>query len=540
MGGVNMYRIYCDGSLLYHSNLESLKIFDPSVELELNKTGSFVFTMYPDHPRFSLVKRMKSIIEVWQDDFMLFRGRVLDEDVGWHNEKTFSCEGELAFLLDTIQRPYDFTGSIPDFLGMLLSNHNAQVDAEKQFSLGNVTVTDPNDYIVRSDIDYVTTLDVITKKLVDMLGGFLQVRHEDGVNYLDYLKESTLLAPQKITFGKNLLDLKRSRKGEDIATVIIPLGAKLKDGEGQDTDRRLTIESVNGGVDFVQDSDAIAQFGIIVKTVIFDDVTEPENLKTKGQAYLSDSVKQWESIDLTAADLATVDKDITSFHLGTMVDVVSVPHGLNQRFRVEKLSLKLFDPGASKMILGKTIPAFSEAVKGISDSQGLILQTVERTAQAVSEAVYNVERNLMASIQVSEQNIQSVVAENYYLKEDTEALISSVSTEIEQTKNSVEIQFTQFSQDIEAVAAGTDAEFEEIRKYIRFVDGQILLGEVGNELELKIANDRISFLQDGAEVAYFSNRKLYVTDAEILHSLQLGRFAFMPRANGNLSFKKST
>jgi hypothetical protein len=217
-----------------------------------------------------------------------------------------------------------------------------------------------------------------------------------------------------------------------------------------------------------------------------------------------------------------------------------MPHGLNQRFLVRKLSLKLFQPGENKMTLGKTIMAFSEAVKGISNSQGLILQTVEKNAQTASEAVYNVEQNLMASIQVSEQNIQSIVAENYYLKEDTEALIASVSTEIEQTKNSVEIQFKQFSQDIEAVAAGTDAEFEEIRKYIRFVDGQILLGEVGNELELKIANDRISFLQDGAEVAYFSNRKLYVTDAEILHSLQLGRFAFMPRTNGNLSFKKST
>ena len=532
-----MFRIYCDGVLLHHDNLESLKVFDPSVELELNKTGSLVFTMYPDHPRLSVVKRLKSIMTVWQDDFLLFRGRVLDEEVGWHNERTFSCEGELAFLIDSIQRPYDFTGSIPDFLGMLLSIHNAQVDQEKHFTLGNVTVTDPNNYIVRSDIDYVTTWDVITKKLLDMLGGFLQVRHEDGVNYLDYLSESTLLAPQKITFGQNLLDLKRSRKGEDMATVIIPLGAKVKDEEGKDTEKRLTIESVNGGVDFVQDSDALAQFGTIVKTVIFEYVTDPENLKTKGLAHLAESINQWETIELTAADLAAVDKDITSFHLGTMVDVVSIPHGLNQRFRVEKLSVA---PGTSKMTLGKVIPAFSEAVKGLSDYQGQILQTVERTAQDASEAVYNVEQNLLASIQVAEQNIQSVVAENYYLKEDTDALISSVSTTIEQTQKSVEIQFNQFSQDIEAVAAGTDAEFEEIRKYIRFVDGQILLGEVGNELELKIANDRISFLQDGAEVAYFSNRKLYVTDAEILHSLQLGSFAFMPRSNGNLSFKKST
>jgi hypothetical protein len=218
--------------------------------------------------------------------------------------------------------------------------------------------------------------------------------------------------------------------------------------------------------------------------------------------------------------------------------MISKPHGLNQRFLVSKLSLKLLDPAANKLVLGKTIAAFSDAIKGVSDAQGLILQEVNKTAQTASEAVYNVEQNLLASIQTSEENIKSTVAESYYLKEDTDALISSVSTEIEQTKNSVEIQFTQFSQDIEAVVNGTDAEFEEIRKYIRFVDGKILLGEVGNELELQIANDRISFLQDGAEVAYFSNRKLYVTDTQIMHSLQLGNFAFMPRANGNISFKK--
>ena len=533
-----MYKVYCDNYLLYHSKLENLKIFNPSLELELNKTGSFDFAIYPEHPYYGFIKKLKSIITVYQDDYLLFRGRVLDDEIGWYNQKHITCEGELSFLLDSIQRPYDFTGSIRDFLAMLIDIHNAQVDVEKHFTLGNVTVTDPNDYIVRSDIDYVTTWDVITKKLIELLDGYIIVRHEDGVNYLDYLAEINVLSPQKITFGKNLLDLKRIRKGADIATVVIPLGAKLKNEEEQDTDKRLTIESVNGGVDFVQDSEAVAQYGIIVKTAIFDDVTDAENLKTKGQAQLADFVNQWESVELTAADMATVDKDILSFHPGTQVDVVSKPHGLNQRFLVSKLSLKLLDPAANKLTLGKTIKAFGDTIKGISDGQSVILQEVNKTAQTATEAIYNVERNLLASIQTSEDNIKSTVAESYYLKEDTDALISSVSTEIEQTKNSVEIQFTQFSQDIEAVANGTDAEFEEIRKYIRFTDGKILLGEVGNELELQIANDRISFLQDGAEVAYFSNRKLYVTDTQIMHSLQLGNFAFMPRANGNISFKK--
>ena len=155
-----------------------------------------------------------------------------------------------------------------------------------------------------------------------------------------------------------------------------------------------------------------------------------------------------------------------------------------------------------------------------------------------ADIVYNLEQNLESSLTKTNEDITGTVAEKYYLKEDTDALIYEVSTQVEQTKDSFTIQFNQFSADIEAVAAGTDAEFEEIRKYIRFVDGKILLGEVGNELELQIANDRISFLQDGAEVAYFSNRTLYVTDTQILHSLQLGNFAFMPRENGNLSFKK--
>ena len=160
------------------------------------------------------------------------------------------------------------------------------------------------------------------------------------------------------------------------------------------------------------------------------------------------------------------------------------------------------------------------------------------TVNDATEIVYNLEQNVESSITKSAEDITAQVAERYTLKEETEALVSEVSTQVELTKNSFDIQFTKFNADLEAVAAGTDAEFEEIRKYIRFTDGKILLGEVGNELELQISNDRISFLQDGAEVAYFSNRKLYVTDTQILHSLQLGNFAFMPRDNGNLSFKK--
>lgn len=533
-----MYRVYCDGLPIYNDKLEGLKIFSPSLDLELNKTGSFSFTLYPDHPYYGSIQKLKSIITVYQEDYLLFRGRVLDDEIGFYNERKVTCEGELAFLLDSIKRPYDFTGSVAEYLELLLESHNAQVDETKRFALGNVTVTDPNDYIVRSNIDYTDTWKEMNDKLLTLLGGFLSVRHADGVAYLDYLADFALLSPQKIEFGKNLLDQKRIIKGADVATVVIPLGAKLKDAEGKDTDKRLTIETVNGGADFLEDASAISQYGTIVKTVVFDDVTIAENLKAKGQAYLSSVVTLPESIELTAADLATVSTAFSSFHLGTYVDVVSKPHGLNQKFLVRKLSINLLDPAANKLTLGGVFEGLAASLKGLTDTQGKIINEISESVRKASEAVYNVEQNLESSIRQSEENIKATVAESYYLKDETDALVSSVSTTIEQTKESVEIQFTQFNADLEAVANGADAEFEEIRKYIRFVDGSILLGQVGNELELKISNDRISFLQDDTEVAYFSDNKLYVTDGHFINALQIGDFAFIPRANGNLSFKR--
>jgi hypothetical protein len=181
---------------------------------------------------------------------------------------------------------------------------------------------------------------------------------------------------------------------------------------------------------------------------------------------------------------------------------------------------------AAKLAYNKANNAETNANEALNQS-ALNEETVaELASQTTSEIIKTEEAILLA------------VSEKYHVKGETERLVSEVAAQLQVTKDDFTYLFTNFNADLEAVAAGADAEFEEIRKYIRFVDGKILLGAVGNELELQISNNRISFLQDGAEVAYFSDRKLYVTDAQILHSLQLGNFAWMPRANGNLSFKK--
>lgn len=177
--------------------------------------------------------------------------------------------------------------------------------------------------------------------------------------------------------------------------------------------------------------------------------------------------------------------------------------------------------------------AYNKAA-GAESAANTALTNTENNASAIAET----ESKAFTEIARSQDDVILTIAKQYYTKEDTSRLVSEVSTQVKAMNDSIGLIFTQFRTDLDAVSEGADAEFEEIRKYIRFIDGKILLGIVGDELELKISNDRISFLQGGAEVAYFSNRKLYVTNGEYTNSLQIGHFAFIPRENGNLSFKK--
>lgn len=171
------------------------------------------------------------------------------------------------------------------------------------------------------------------------------------------------------------------------------------------------------------------------------------------------------------------------------------------------------------------------------NSETLEWEAINDTS-SLNTALYELEQHVYTEIANTEESIISTVAEQYYLKSEAEQLATEMSTQITQTAKDLSIQFKKVNTDLEDLTGKTDSKFEEIRKYIRFDDGKILLGESGNQLELVISNDRILFTQNKTPVAYFSNNKLYVIDGEFTRSLRLGNFAYLPRTNGNLSFKK--
>lgn len=546
-----MWKVYCDNYLLYNAELDDYKIYSPSLNLELNKTGSFTFTIYSNHPNYDKLNKLKSIIQVFDDNELCFRGRILNDTVGFYNERQVSCEGELAFLLDSIQRPFKFPenetdpATPEDYFKFLINRHNSQVGADHQFVIGTVSVTDPNNYIARSDTEYSTTWDIINEGLIDTHGGYLWVDTDDnGKRRINYLSDFNTLGNQPVEFGQNLLDILTERKGEDVATAILPLGKA-----DEETEERLTIsdladeetDDICKSGDFVYSKAAETQYGYrITKVVTWDDVTQASNLLTKAKAQLQNSILQEQTTEFSAADLSAAGYDFNAFRIGTYIAAKSEPHsaihGVSGTYLVKKLSINLSNPAANKLSVGATVYTFTEQNKKYQETKWKEVQTNVEESQ--SRAIAELEERTNSVITQTSTSILSRVSDEYYTKDDTDEKVSGVSTELEQTASKIEVKFTNMQKNIDDNADDADNQFKEIKSFIRLENGNIIIGLDDNSFKQVLTAKKNAFYEGAVEVAYISNKKMYITDGEFTNSLQLGKFAFIPRANGNTSFKK--
>ena len=379
-----MYTIHVDGNLLYSPLLidDGYLVLNPKLTLELGKSGSLTFLLPPNIPLYDGIQKLKSIVIVYQDSEEIFRGRVLHDEKDFYNRKNVYCEGELAFLLDSQQRPYSFQGDIPDLYMEFINSHNAQVEEEKRFYVGEITVTDPNNYINRSNVYYNNTWDEISDKLIASHGGYLRPRLKDGKRYLDYVKAYGKVNSQVIEFGVNMLDISEYITAEDVFTVLIPLGFEQTDSDGNSTGR-LTIKSVNSGKDYIEDDAAIALFGRITKTQEWDDVTVASNLLTKGRAFLNSGIEMAVTLTMKAIDLHLADVEVERIGLGDYVRVISLPHKLDKYFLCSKIVIDIVSPDKTEYTFGVTYTTMTEKQVGTT-------KVIQSTVGAVQSAVSNV------------------------------------------------------------------------------------------------------------------------------------------------------
>lgn len=377
-----MYSIYADGVCIYSDvfALESMKVLNPKLTLEDNGAGSLTMTLPPQNVGYGTINRMTTDISVQKDGEELWSGRVLQEDKDFYNNRILYCEGELAFFNDSSQPPGEYAGlSVRAYLEKIIAVHNSKVPANRQFTLGAVTVVDKNYPTYYTN--YEKTI-AIFNSLVEAYGGHLRVRKVDGVRYLDYLAEYPDTCSQVIQFGSNLIDFTRKWDSTEFATVIVPLGNRLDDSPIEALDAYLTVSSVNKGSIYVQSDAAMASYGWIEKVVTWDEVTDPAVLLEKAKTYLSDLQFDNMELELSALDLHYLDVNVEAVKLLDEIRVISYPHGLDRLFPVTKLEIPLDDPDQTQFKLGDTVKTSLTDVN--NQTSTAILQKIEGLPKAHS------------------------------------------------------------------------------------------------------------------------------------------------------------
>lgn len=354
---------------IHSDNLD--RISAGKVVKAVNAVDSFTFTIYPDNAGYNKLKPLTTSVTVTDDSTGkdVFIGRVLKCPDSMNEQglicKTVTCEGRLGWLYDSVQpyAEYKVVG-IRTVLASFISKHNAQVGSDKQMSVGQVTVTAENNYTY--SVNWVSTMDAISEHLVGKFGGEIQLRDQDGKVYIDYLEHIGHGTDTKIELAVNLKTISREVDETSVITRLYPLGAKLTDSE-----KRLTIGSVNGGKDYIEDSALVAKYGVISGTQTWDDVTQASVLKTKATAHLKSANKAKKQYKITAVDLSTIDMNFEQFELGCWYRVVNPLMGIDEDLRIVGITINLDSPEQSELTFGDKF----ETMTGFMTAKTKSLQT---------------------------------------------------------------------------------------------------------------------------------------------------------------------
>lgn len=364
-----MYKVYADGKLIYFPSNESYALISPKLTLEVGKAGSFSFGLPKTNLAYNQLHRFTTEIVVERDDTELFRGRVIEDPKIFDGTKNIYCEGNLAYLMDSVQRNDAYTGTAHAFFNKIIMAHNARVEQKKQFTVGEITIEDRSiviagkidaqetsqfDYkqiaINSTTNDWKSSFDYINDTLIGYCGGYLRTRQEDGVTYIDLLADNYGEdIAQTIDFGVNLLDLNQNTAVDDFFTVLIPLG-----------DENLTIASVNSGSDELVNQELVNEYGRIVKTHTFDSVTSASTLLENAQRYLNLHSVVDISFEVKAIDMHLLDPSIEEFLCGHKIHLNSRPHGVTEFLTCTKIEYDMTDPSNDTYTFGNPKQTLTE------------------------------------------------------------------------------------------------------------------------------------------------------------------------------------
>ncbi|MDV3428829.1 MAG: phage tail protein, partial [Bacillota bacterium] len=347
-------------TIIHYPDPEAPKVINPKLNIKRSQAGSLTFSIPWNNPGYNSVVRFvtKVICTDVRDNREIFNGRVFSTVPGMADggefKKDIVCEGKMNYLHDSVVESVIYEDQTPvDVITALLNYHNSQVEDYKKVQPG---IIDVEDWLFFTT-DFETTLEAIQKYCIDENKGFLKFRAEDGVNYLDYMANPPSDEIANISLGENLKSLTID-DSQVFGTRIIPVGAN-----------GLTIERVNNGKNYIEDSAAVEKYGIIYKKADYSDIDDDEMLLTECQKDLSQYTQPAGALDISALDLSTLaNTSVDSIDTSTSVHINCPLLGVDDTYKVMEMDIDLTKPWNPKLTISNTPSKLTDTVSNIQSN----------------------------------------------------------------------------------------------------------------------------------------------------------------------------
>lgn len=461
-------------TVIHEPGSSDVKVESAQISREVNMIDSLTFTIYPGNPGYDALNPFSTLVEVanMRTGKVVFDGRVIQPVPSMDSDgmvmKAVTCESVMGYLCDSLQMREDEqhypdqgqTSGLRTFIGALLDRHNSVVEDEKKIYPGTITLqTFETSGGVTKAIDLASTWDNLSSKLLDSFGGEMRVRRaSDGKLYLDYAESLGTTRSTTIAVAWNMTEAESTPDFDSVITRLYPFGAKIKEvqtdpdtGEQSEveTENRITIESVNSGLPYIDDAVAIERYGIIEGYNEWDDVTQPANLLQKAQTWLGQNNALPVSHSISALDLSLLGLDPDSFELFDKYPCRNELTGLGETLEIVKLTLDISSPEESSFEMGDSYARLSADI-----AQGATQGDIQKVESQIQTGITNVGNRITstwAALTVASDRISQQVAQQ--INQSISEITASLSAEVQEAQTAAES-----AQAAADAAAGTAAQ----------------------------------------------------------------------------------
>lgn len=560
-----MYQLYFKEFPIYDPRGADLGLIirDPDCHLAVGESGSLEFTIDPDHPYVGELTKLKGVLELRAEGRPIYKGRIRKDTQAFDLSRVIETEGMMSCLNDSVIPPHNFPGDfledaayiaaanngnvIQFYLEWMVAEHNSQVGPDQQIELGDVTVTDPNNYLHRETSEYLPTLEAMRKKITDSLGGYLIADYSGTRTKIHYYADLPLTNTQVVEYGENLLDLMKILDAADTYTAILPVGKEGLTIEGL-PDGELTPGYIKKGKIIYSAATEADLGGIrITRTVEWEDVTEPINLQRKALERLStDGVKLTQTVEVTAADLVGAEDaplNISRFVVGRYVELRSTPHGFSAAYPLTELEPNILDPGDTHITMGSTVKTATDISNGNQSETAVKLDQHQLQLNQQQAGLIEMAETTLSQITAAVQTAESLIfsaLEEYVKTSNYEEFRSSIQSQLSILADEISLRFTETTEQIVNVDGDLQRVMETLSKHFDFsLDGLVIKAGEG-AMTLTLDNDLIIFKRDGQQFGWWDGVDFHTGNIviDVNERAQFGSFAFVPRSNKSLSFLK--